>query len=529
MNRREFLATLTGAAAAPSSRPNIIVIMADDMGYSDIGCYGGEVETPNIDQLASSGVRFTQMYNTARCCPTRASLLTGLYSHQAGIGRMVGNLGKPAYQGFLNDNCVTIAEVLRTAGYRTLMAGKWHVGEERPHWPTERGFDRYYGLISGGSNYFSLDPGRTMALDGEPTKAEGDDFYITDAFTDYALRFMDDRKPGQPFFLYLPYTAPHWPLHAPDADIRKYKDRYRMGWDQLRRERHARMIKMGIIEERWAMSPRHPKAPAWAEVKEKDWEAHRMAVYAAQIDRMDHNIGRVLRKLREKGEEDNTLVIFLADNGGCAEGIDQNFRGLAGKVKTMGGRTVRYGNVPSVWPGPADTFASYGLPWANASNTPFRMYKAVVHEGGIATPLVARCPGRTASRNRVVDQVGHVIDLMPTCLDAAGATYPRTYRGKTVQAMEGESLLRAFSGTSFRRRSPLYWEHYGNRAVRDGDWKLVALKDAPWELYDLAADRTELRDLAQAEPGRTSRMERMYEAWAKRCGVLTDEKLRRRG
>lgn len=532
MDRRQFLLSLGGAAAAAAmpapKRTNIVIIMADDMGYSDIGCFGSEIATPNIDRLAAGGVRFTQMYNTARCCPTRAALLTGLYSHQAGVGRMVADQGHPAYRGFLNDNCVTIAEALRDAGYRTLMAGKWHVGERRPHWPTDRGFDRYYGLISGACNYYSLDPDRQMALDGEPTKPEGDRFYMTDAFTDYAIRFLNDRKPSQPFFLYLAYTAPHWPLHAPEAEIRKYKDVYRMGWDQLRLERHKRMKRMGIVDERWPLSPRDPKAPAWADVENKDWEAHRMAVYAAQIDRMDQGIGRVLGKIRELGEEQNTLVIFLSDNGGCAEVIDTSFRGMAGKVRTAGGALVRYGNVPAVWPGPADTFASYGLPWANASNTPLRLFKSIVHEGGIAAPFVAYWPSAIRGRNLVIPQVGHVIDLMPTCLEAAGARYPRTRLGHAVTPLEGESLVRAFGGKPFQRPAPLFWEHFGNRAVRDGNWKLVARNRDPWELYDLAADRTELRDLAKVETDRVARLNSLYEAWAKRCQVLTDEELKRK-
>ena len=530
MNRRNFIGTLAGAAAAaqaPAKKPNIVVIMADDMGFSDIGCYGSEIETPHIDSIARKGVRFTHMYNTARCCPTRASLLTGLYSHQAGMGRMVEDLGKPGYRGFLNEQCVTLGEALRPAGYRTLMTGKWHVGERRPHWPVDRGFDRYYGLISGASNYFSSEPGRQMALDSEPAKAGGDDFYITDAFTDHAVRFMDDRKPGQPFLLYLAYTAPHWPLHALERDIRKYRDRYRMGWDQLRRERHARMLRLGIVDEKWPLSPRDPQGKAWDTVDDKEWQARRMAVYAAQIDRMDQNIGRVLAKLKAMGEEENTLILFLADNGGCAEPIAPGFRGLQGKVHTDDGKVVQYGNVPGVWPGAGDTFASYGLEWANASNTPFRQYKSTVHEGGIATPLVAQWPAGISARNKIVNQTGHVIDIMPTCLDAAAQAYPRTHKGQEIVPVSGESLRPAFSGQPFARKSPLFWEHIGNRAVRDGDWKLVARSQRPWELYNMKADRTELRDLASSQPGEVARLTATYDAWAKRCNVLPVDQLRK--
>jgi arylsulfatase A-like enzyme len=529
MDRRQFLAFLASTAAVAATpgrrQPNIVIIMADDMGFSDLGCYGAEIETPNIDSLASRGVRFTQMYNTSRCCPTRASLLTGLYSHQAGIGRMVTDQNKPSYRGFLDQDCVTVAEVLRGAGYRTLMSGKWHVGEQRPNWPVDRGFDRYYGLISGASNYFSLDPGRFMAMDGEPITPEGDDFYFTDAFSDQAVRFLDDRQPGQPFFLYLAYTAPHWPLHALEPEIRKYDDVYKAGWDAIRASRHKRMLELGIVEERWGISPRDARIPAWKDEPEKEWQARRMAVYAAQMDRMDQGVGRILQKIHALGEEDNTLVIFLADNGGCAEEIEPNFRNLQGKVRTIGGKVVNYGNVPSVMPGPANTFQSYGAGWANVSNTPFRQYKAVVHEGGIATPLIASWPTAIRGGNRLERQVGHVIDLLPTCLDAAGARYPQEHKGHSILPPEGVSLLPAIRGGKLSRKTPLFWEHFGNRAVRQEDWKLVALNRRKWELYNLHADRTETTDLADKHPSRVEEMDRLYRDWAARCEVLTDEEL----
>jgi arylsulfatase A-like enzyme len=530
MNRRQFLASLASAAtvaAVPVRRrqPNIVVIMADDMGFSDLGCYGAEIETPNIDSLASRGVRLTQMYNTSRCCPTRASLLTGLYPHQAGIGRMVADQKKPSYRGFLDSDCVTIAEVLRENGYRTLMSGKWHVGEQRPNWPIDRGFDRYYGLISGASNYFSLDPGRFMAIDGEPATPEGDNFYFTDAFSDQAVRFLDDRQPGQPFFLYLAYTAPHWPLHALEPEIRKYEDVYRAGWDEIRASRHRRMLEFNLVEERWGISPRDQRIPAWKDEPEKEWQSRRMAVYAAQIDRMDQGVGRVLHKIRMLGEEENTLVVFLADNGGCAEEIEPNFRNLQGKVTTAGEQIVNYGNVPHIMPGPATTFQSYGAGWANVSNTPFRQYKAVVHEGGIATPFVACWPSAIPSRNRIEHQVGHVIDLMPTCLDACEVSYPEEFRGNSILPQEGNSLLPAFRGARLQRRAPLFWEHFGNRAVRQGDWKLVALNRQKWELYDMCADRTERIDLAEKHSSTVGNMTRLYDDWAARCDVLTDEEL----
>ncbi len=528
MNRRRFLATLgagalgvwgaarfgafgagpaaaraEGAPAAAGPRPNIILMMADDMGFSDIGCYGSEIATPNLDALAQRGIRFTQFYNTARCCPTRASLLTGLYPHQAGIGHMVEDEGLPSYQGYLNDRCVTIAEALRQGGYTTLMTGKWHVGEKHPHWPCDRGFDHFYGLVSGASNYWRLDPGRIMARDNEPTQPEGEGFYMTDAFATNAMEFLDKYGRGpKPFFLYVAFTSPHWPLHAWPEDIAKYKGKYMKGWDVLRTERHRREIELGVVDARWPLTPRDPAAPPWEEVKEKEAADLRMAVYAAQIDRMDQNIGRILKKLDELGAAENTLVLFLADNGACAEQVN---RGKAG--------------VP---PGGADSFMSYGLPWANASNTPFRLYKHWVHEGGIATPLVARWPARIKQVGGLTPEIGHLIDLMATCCDAAGVEYPKTYQGREITPLEGLSLVPVFEG---RRRTPhdaIYWEHTGNRAVRQGKWKLVSRhgggNDA-WELYDMEADRTELTNLAEKEPERTKQMIALYDAWATRCGV----------
>lgn len=517
MERRTFLTLLGGAAAGVSQplvaggagRPNVVVIMADDMGFSDAGCYGSEIATPNIDRLARGGVRFTQFYNTARCCPTRASLLTGLYSHQAGVGHMVQDRGYPAYRGRLSERCVTIAEVLRPAGYTTLMSGKWHVGGTRPHWPVDRGFDRYFGLIDGGSNYFRPDKHRTMALDAERYTAPEEGFYLTDAFSDYAVRFLDEagKKPN-PYFLYLAYTAPHWPLHALPEDIAKYKGRYMKGWDVLRRERYERQVAMGLVDRRWPLTPRDSDVPAWGSVSNKEEWDLRMSVYAAQIDRMDQGIGRVLAKIRSLGQEENTLVIFLADNGACAE-------------QNIGGER------PGL-PGPADSFTSYRIPWANASNTPFRRYKHWVHEGGIATPFVACWPPVIRRTNALCHQPAHLTDLMATCVDIGKAAYPKARNGIDIVPLEGKSLLPNFEGKRRRGHDALYWEHEGNRAVREGDWKLVSRHPGNWELYDLAADRTEMNDLASRNPDRVRRMSKMYEAWSAKCGVLPWEQVRGR-
>ncbi len=525
--RREFLKVLGASVflgplrgcfgtariqAQPRSakRPNIVLVMADDMGYSDIGCYGGEIHTPNLDRLAAGGLRFSQFYNAARCCPTRAALLTGLYPHQAGVGHMVGNYGYPAYQGSLNDRCVTIAEALRPAGYHTLMAGKWHVGENRPHWPTDRGFDRYFGLISGAANYFDISKTkadgvvRKMALDDRPYQPPTQGFYMTDAFSDHAVEFLDKHgRDERPFFLYLAYTAPHWPLHARPEDIARYKGTYRKGWEQLRDERYRRLVEMGLISAEWEMSPRDAESAPWPQEKDPELMDLKMAVYAAQIERMDHGIGRVLDKIRDLGKKDNTLVMFLADNGGCAEGGPRGFDN-------------RRNGLP---PGGVDSYMSYGLSWANASNTPFRRYKHWVHEGGIATPFIAHWPAVIKNKGAITHEVGHIVDVMATCLDAAGVTYPKEHEGTELTPLAGKSLLPLFRGRGRQGHDALFWEHQGNRAVRRGRWKLVAAHGGPWELYDLQADRTELHKPAAKYPEKVEELKTLYEAWAERCGV----------
>jgi len=506
MDRRHFLQTAAGALSAPLAsaqprkKPNIILIMADDMGFSDLGCYGSEIATPNIDRLAKNGVRFTQFYNTARCCPTRAALLTGLYNHQAGIGHMVNDRKIEGYRGFLNNRCVTIAEAIRPAGYTPLMVGKWHVGENKPHWPLDRGFERYFGLISGASNYWKLDGNRKMAMDDKPYVPDSPKFYMTDAFSENAVKFVDEygRKPN-PYFLYLAYTSPHWPLHAWPEDIAKYRGKYMKGWDRLRQERHERQLAMKLVDKKWPMTPRDPKVPAWDDVSNKDEWDLRMAVYAAQIDRMDQGIGRILDKVKQLGQEQDTLVMFICDNGGCAE-------------ENIGGE------VPGA-PGPVDSFTSYRTPWANASNTPFRLYKHWVHEGGISSPLVAHWPAAIKQKNQFVTRPSHLIDLMATCMDVSGGAYPSTFKGQAIQPMEGESLMKAVNGQK-QRTNPLYWEHEGNRAVRDADWKLVSRYPGDWELFNVAADRTEVNNLASKDAARVQKMSQMYDTWAARCGVI---------
>jgi arylsulfatase A-like enzyme len=526
-----------GEAVAGRDRPNIVLIMADDMGISDIGCYGGEVQTPNLNKLARNGIRFTQFYNTSRCCPTRACLLTGLYPHQAGIGWMMQDKKLPGYQGDLNRNCRTIAEVLKPAGYSTYMSGKWHVTKkiapdaDKSNWPRQRGFDRFFGTIHGAGSYY--DP-NTLTRDNTYI-APGKDFYYTDAITANAVRFISEHRNPNPFFLYVAYTSPHWPMHARPEDIRKYEGRYNKGWDVLRQERYARMIKMGLVDPRWKLTPRDPQAPAWEKAPHKEWYARRMEVYAAMIDRMDQGIGRIVQALESTGRFDNTLILFLADNGGCAE--EMGSKGpirpdpkkeitlqpmAAGELQTRmvpkvtrDGRPVRQG--VGVMPGPADTYLAYGLPWANASNTPYRRYKHWVHEGGISTPLIAHWPrGITRERhNQLEGQPGHLIDVMATCVDVSGASYPKKVGEHAFTPLQGVSLRPTFTGGKLHREQPLFWEHEGNRAIRTGKWKLVARGPrGPWELYDLEVDRTELNDLAAKQPDRVKDMAQRWEAWA---------------
>ncbi len=504
------------------ARPNIVLIMADDMGYSDLGCFGGEIHTPNLDRLAGGGVRFTHFYNNAVCAPTRASLLTGLYPQQLGLGdNNVATLR--------DDNNVTLAETLRAAGYRTLMSGKWHNGHEASRLPVNRGFERYWGLLSGCSNYFN--PG--LPRPGEPAPAhkaagnmrhwgdqdrviypftpEDPKFYTTDAFTEKALAFLDECGRGpEPFFLYLAHCAPHFPMQAWPEDIARYRGRYAVGWEEIRRRRYQRQLEMGIVHPRWGLSPADERAPEWAAVEDRDAMDLAMSVYAAMIDRLDMGIGRVLERLRQLGCEENTLVLFLSDNGGSAERIH---------------------NTPEVPPGPVDSYHTVDAPWANASNTPFRLFKRFGHEGGISTPLIARWPAAVPCGGRISRQVGHVLDFMPTFLELAGAEYPGVFAGRKVLPHEGCSLLPALLGHGEERPRTLCWSHSGARAIRHGRWKLVtagprerdglpegdAAGTAAWELYDLETDRCELRNLAMHRPDLVADLSARWEAWARRC------------
>ncbi len=549
------------AATPAPSRPNIIIIMSDDMGYSDLGCYGGEINTPNLDALAKNGVRFTQFYNTARCCPTRASLLTGLYPHQAGVGHMMDDRGHDGYRGDLNEQCVTMAEALRPAGYSTYAVGKWHVTKavnpkseaDKRNWPMQRGFERFYGTIAGGGSYW--DPS-TLVRDNQMITAFADpqyqpkeQFYYTDALSDNAIKFIAenetrDNQVPKPFFMYLTYTAAHWPMHARERDIAKYKGKYDQGYEPVRRARYEKAKNLGVIDARWPLSP---QAGDWEQVKDKAWEARGMEVYVAMVDAMDQGIGRIIAELKRRGQFDNTIILFMQDNGACAEINGRNLTGpnspnpyherrdkpvLPALAKdalhyfnsmpkqTRDGRPVILG--PNVLPGPDDTFIAYGQGWANVSNTPFREYKHWTHEGGISTPLIAHWPQGIPAKNRnqLFREPGHLIDVMATVVDLSGAKYPTERNGNAITPMQGVSLRPALTGKSLKRTQPIFWEHEGNRAIRSGEWKLVARENQSWELYDLAADRSEMRNLAGRHPDKVKELAAQWETWAARANVL---------
>lgn len=539
---------LTASAVQAAERPNIIIILADDMGFSDIAPYGGEIQTPTLLRLAEGGLRFAQFYNTARCCPTRASLLTGLYPHQAGIGHMMEDRGETGYRGELNRNCVTIGEVLKAAGYGTHMVGKWHVtpdkeGDRRQYnWPLQRGFDRFYGTIHGAGSFYdpnSLTRDNTKISPYADPEYQPDTYYYTDAITDHVIRFVEDhteRTPDKPFFVYTAYTAAHWPMHALPEDIQKYRGVYDGGYDAIRAARYQRVKELGLVPQSCELTP---AAEDWATVEHRDWEIECMNVYAAMVDRMDQGIGRIVAALERSGTLDNTLIFYLQDNGGCAEPLGRKPkkemagpRGEAPTFAAMQSTDLQSDMIPKqsrdgwpvlqgplVMPGPADTYIAYGKGWANVSNTPFREYKHWVHEGGISTPLIAHWPAGISRHGELEQQAGHLIDLMATCIDVAGAEYPATVGGETIHPFEGKSLRPAFRGEQIEREA-IYWEHEGNRAIRVGNWKLVAKEDQAWELYDISIDRAEMHDQASEQTEVVESLSKQWDAWAARAQVL---------
>ncbi|MEZ6142003.1 MAG: arylsulfatase [Zavarzinella sp.] len=519
----------TVAAAQKPKKPNILLILADDLGYSDLGCYGGEIATPNLDELAKNGLRFQQFYNGTRCCPSRASLLTGLYPHQAGVGLMTGQSSAPGYRGFPQPNTVTIAEVLRSAGYHTSMVGKWHLsaGPKTPR-PTDRGFQEFYGMIGGFNSCFQENPFYTRLPADRPKRTyPADQFYSSDVFGDYSIDFLAKaRAAKQPFFQYLAFNAPHFPLHAKPADIQKYLQTYTVGWDKIRTARLKNQIEMGLFPQGTPLTPRSGfttrrdflrsgENPAWETLK-KDRQtdlAYRMAVYAAMVNCMDENIGRIVAELKKHGEYENTLIFFLSDNGACAEWDPFGFDGNSGPDNKL------HTGTELATMGSAKTYHSYGSAWANASNTPFRLYKHYCHEGGIRTPLIVHWPQGVTAKGEFRPQVGHIIDIMATCVACAGADYPTQRGEQKITPMEGISLLPAFANQPLPR-AMLAWEHEKNKAIRMGDWKLVAKDSQDWELYDIAQDPLEMTNLASKEPERVAEMAKEWLTWANRTNVL---------
>lgn len=524
---RKSIIALTPLMVAPlcwaQEKPNVVIFLVDDMGYSDIGCYGGEIMTPNLDRLASTGVRFTQFYNTSRSCPARASLMTGLYQHQAGIGQMsedpgtfkketqrdINDWGSEGYQGYLNRNCVTIAEVLKENGYHTYMAGKWHLGMHgQEKWPLQRGFERFYGILAGAASYLRPEGGRGLTLDNKHLPAPEAPYYTTDAFTDHALQFISEQKDDKPFFLYLAFNAPHWPLQAKDEDIQKFTKLYRSkGWDKIRQERYNRMQKMGIIDKNVGFAEWENRS--WNELteKEKDESAYRMAVYAAQVHCVDYNVGKVIDYLKKTKQLDNTLILFLADNGACAE-----------PYLELGGGKQEDINNPA-----CNNMPSYGRAWAQTSNTPFRKYKCRSYEGGISTPLIFSWKMKLGNRHgNLCTTPGYLSDIMPTVLEATGAVYPETYHGgNKIHPLVGTSLFPAIMEKVPSLHEYMYWEHQGNRAIRYGNWK--AIRDeagTAWELYDIVKDRTEKHNLASQHPDVLKKLREEWEYWAIKHNVL---------
>ena len=509
-----YAAPEKSAEKQKADRPNVVVILIDDMGFSDLQCYGGDVPTPNINKLAGEGVRFTQFYNTARCSTSRAALLTGVYPHQAGMGFLESLVipGSKGTTGHLRDDCVTMAEVLDDAGYFTIMTGKWHLGQDKGSPPWDRGFQRSLSANIG-ELYFPDQQQKREAgikVNGERFDLDdpkfGKDWYGPDLLTEWGLKFIDESiAEKKPFFYYLPHCATHFPLMAPKEDIARYRGKFKQaGWDKLREERHKRQIEMGLVDPQWEMTPLPPDVPAWDTLSEADKDRfdNIMAVDAAMIDRLDKSIGTLVEGLKKRGVLDNTVIMIMCDNGGNAE---------------SGPR----GRLEGKEPGGPKSVVFLGQCWATLANTPFWRYKHFTHEGGVSTPLIVHWPdGIPKDRDgKLEPQPGHLVDIMPTVCQLTGAKYPTEYQGHKIQPEEGASLVPAFDGKPIDRKEPIYFAHEGNRGLRDGKWKLVMKFKGPWELYDMEADRTEMHDRIKDEPERAEKMIAAWDAWAKRADV----------
>jgi len=509
---RDFLTRLSVAAATlalgaigygkeqATGPPNIVIIIGDDIGYSDFGCYGGEIETPNIDKLAAHGLRFTQYHTENMCAPTRATLLTGRYY----------------IRGFSQTDNVTIPEALSAAGYRSCMSGKWHCTDDRGGRaaPQSRGFDHFFGTPIGCGSFFAP---LMLTRNSQPAEHEWEsdpDFYYTDAISANAAQYVKETAKDTPLFLYVAYTAAHWPLHAKPEDIATYEGKYAAGWDKLRDDRLARMKQLGVVRPGVTLSPRHPQVPAWEDEPNRAWQQRRMEVYAAQIDRMDAGIGRIAKALEDTGRLEDTLIMLTIDNGGCHVEYTTTRTGSFLNATTRDGRPLRVGNHPDVMPGAEDTWQSYGYGWANASNTPLRLFKQYNHQGGIRVPLIVHWPKVVAKGGQITDQLAHVVDLLPTALDAAGVAYPQAFQGRQVSPVDGKSLVPVFRGDKRQGHDALFWKFAHGRAVRQDKWKLVAMDKQPWELYDVDADPAELDDLANRMPQKVEELQELWEDWA---------------
>ncbi len=503
-------------------RPNIVLIMADDMGYSDISCFGSEIPTPNLDRLANKGIRFTQFYNGARCCPTRASLLTGLFPHQTGIGQMSEepsdtasyHWGTDGYQGYLNKNCVTLAEVLGSAGYHTYMSGKWHLGMHgEDKWPLQRGFEKYYGILAGATSYLKPQGGRGLWSGNTKLAPPQGSYYTTDAFTDTAIAFVNEQKDDKPFFLYLAFNAPHWPLQAKEEDIKKFEGMYAKGWDRIREERYARQLQSGIVDPKTKLSQRDTSVRAWDKLNESEQKqvAYRMAVYAAQVSCMDQNVGKLITTLEKKGQLENTLIVFLSDNGACPE-----------PYKELGG-----GQMKDINNSDSSGAISYGMGWANASNTPYRKWKREIEEGGISAPFIMYWPKGIGKKeeNTIVKTPSYLLDIMPTFLEIAKAKYPTQYKGNTIIPLGGRSLAPVLAGNTLSEHPYMFWEHEGNQAVRKNNWKAVKdHKSTAWSLFDVVKDRNEENDVAAQNPDVLKDLVDNWNNWAKADHVFPKHK-----
>lgn len=531
-------------------QPNIILILADDLGYSDLGCFGSLIRTPHIDNLAANGVVFSQFYNAGRCCPSRASLMTGVYPHEAGIGHMMKDYGQESYRGNLSKNVITIAEALKLVDYHTFMVGKWHLTNQmdpegdQSNWPTNRGFDQYYGTLDGFTSFF--DP--VGLVEGTSSVPYDSDFYYTDAIADKAIEYMNSVPEDEPFFIYVANMAPHFPLHAKEEKIKKYQGVFDDGWDVLRQNRFDKLIQKGLIAPQTPLSGRDPMSVAWEDEEFQDWQLNRMEVFAAMIDHMDENVGKIIEAVKDRGELENTLILFMSDNGGSAEGH------LNGKVERLGtpwtsrvipdttseGQKVLAGDFPGQNLGGPETFGSYGPKWSNLSNTPFRLHKSWMHEGGISSPFIAYWPKEIEDVGRIVDEPCHLIDILATIVDIAEINYPEEYKGHKIKPMSGISLMPAIRKNSLESRK-LYWEHEGNKAIRTEKWKLVAeypgaweaMKPYPyqgeWELYDIEMDRTETNNLATEYPQVVDSLSGDWKNWAEKVGVISMDKLQELG